>query len=210
MTTRAAWCSLIALPVAIVALARQDVDDERKERLLLGQRSFENNCLMCHGAELSRQNRLTAGQWSAEIEKMIDWGAPVPDDERSVLHEYLVDQFGSTVPRTNPGRVVPTRRLKSLPELLPLSVGNPELGERLYRVHCLNCHGSEGQGGEPGSNLVDHPVLLEPEPFRSVVRDGSGKMPGFADVLSEDDTDALLGWLRQRRYRPFADQPPST
>jgi ubiquinol-cytochrome c reductase cytochrome c subunit len=190
-----------------VAAGSSQVDDaEREVRLLLGQRSFENNCLMCHSAELSRQNALSPEQWAAEVDKMINWGAPVPDDERPLLQEFLVSRYGATVARAASARVDAARSLKELPPLVPLSdTADQARGAGYYSQHCLNCHGTQGQGGEPGSNLIEQPVLLEPERFRAVVHGGRGKMPSYAEVLNEAAMDDILAWLRTERYRPFSD-----
>src|SRR5437660_401544 len=60
-------------------------DDERQERLDLGRRSFQDNCLMCHADDIAAGQRLTAQQWVTVVDKMIGWGAPVPADQKSDL-----------------------------------------------------------------------------------------------------------------------------
>ena len=44
--------------------------------------AFENNCLMCHGAPIIESQKLTLEQWKASLAKMIDWGSPVPEEDR--------------------------------------------------------------------------------------------------------------------------------
>jgi len=51
-------------------------------------------CLRCHSADMIRQQRLTEKQWTAEINKMVGWGAVVPEDQRAALVAYLVEHFG--------------------------------------------------------------------------------------------------------------------
>lgn len=51
-------------------------------------------CLHCHSADMVRQQRLTEKQWTAEINKMVGWGAVVPEDQRAALVAYLVEHFG--------------------------------------------------------------------------------------------------------------------
>lgn len=47
------------------------------------------NCLVCHGDDVVRQQRLTAAQWSAEIDKMTGWGARIDPADRDALLAYL-------------------------------------------------------------------------------------------------------------------------
>ena len=51
-------------------------------------------CLTCHSADMLWQQRLTETQWTAEVDKMSDWGANVPKDRRQALIAYLAANFG--------------------------------------------------------------------------------------------------------------------
>lgn len=51
-------------------------------------------CLHCHSADMIRQQRLTEKQWTAEVTKMIGWGAAVPEDRKDALVAYLFEHFG--------------------------------------------------------------------------------------------------------------------
>jgi DMSO/TMAO reductase YedYZ molybdopterin-dependent catalytic subunit len=51
-------------------------------------------CLVCHDADVIRQQRLTRAQWEAEMNKMIGWGARVRDEDRVRLLDYLSSNFG--------------------------------------------------------------------------------------------------------------------
>jgi DMSO/TMAO reductase YedYZ molybdopterin-dependent catalytic subunit len=48
-----------------------------------------SNCLVCHGDDVIRQQRLTRAQWNAEINKMAGWGARLDDSARNTLLDYL-------------------------------------------------------------------------------------------------------------------------
>jgi hypothetical protein len=63
-------------------------------------------CLTCHSSDMLRQQRLTEKQWTAEMTKMIGWGADVPEDRRQALIDYLVANFG---PANDSFRPVVTR-----------------------------------------------------------------------------------------------------
>ena len=51
-------------------------------------------CLNCHSADMTLQQRLNDKQWAAEIDKMVGWGAAVPEDQKAALVAYLVEHFG--------------------------------------------------------------------------------------------------------------------
>ena len=58
---------------------------------------FRETCLVCHGDDVIRQQRLTHAQWNREIDKMTAWGADVDEDTREELVNYLLSIAG---PRT--------------------------------------------------------------------------------------------------------------
>jgi hypothetical protein len=53
----------------------------------------KQKCLACHDADLITQQRLTEAGWSRELDKMIRWGADVPDGDRDRLLEFLARHF---------------------------------------------------------------------------------------------------------------------
>ena len=56
--------------------------------------AFKTSCVTCHDDDVIRQQRLTRGQWEAEINKMVGWGAKVPVEDRDTLLDYLVGSYG--------------------------------------------------------------------------------------------------------------------
>jgi DMSO/TMAO reductase YedYZ molybdopterin-dependent catalytic subunit len=55
-------------------------------------------CVVCHDADVIRQQRLTRAQWDLEINKMTGWGARVRDEDRDRLLDYLFSNFGPRQP----------------------------------------------------------------------------------------------------------------
>jgi hypothetical protein len=49
-------------------------------------------CTACHGPDLIDQQRLTRTGWQREVEKMMRWGARVPETEKETLVEYLLSR----------------------------------------------------------------------------------------------------------------------
>jgi len=57
--------------------------------------ALKSTCLACHDEDVIRQQRLTRAQWDGEINKMVGWGAKVPDQDRSALLDYFATRYGS-------------------------------------------------------------------------------------------------------------------
>jgi hypothetical protein len=67
-------------------------------------------CLSCHSADLIRQQRMNEKQWKANVDKMIGWGAPVPEDQKDALAAYLTANFGPDNDRFEPTVTRPSAR----------------------------------------------------------------------------------------------------
>ncbi len=59
-----------------------------------GKALAQKDCLRCHSSDILRQQRLTEKQWTAVVDKMIRWGAEVPEPQKAALIAYLVRRFG--------------------------------------------------------------------------------------------------------------------
>jgi hypothetical protein len=55
---------------------------------------YQQRCIGCHEEDVIAQQRLTRAQWDREVQKMINWGAQVKEDEKKGLIDYLVARFG--------------------------------------------------------------------------------------------------------------------
>jgi mono/diheme cytochrome c family protein len=176
-------------------------DEDAAEAKMLGQRAFVENCRICHGEEMTTRQRLTTKQWTAEVEKMVNWGAPLPPEQKSTLVNYLSSTFSDKTPPPPVVAVAPGELLVEDELLLkrPVPVGDPKKGAPLYAQHCASCHGNAGQGGDLGPRLVERPILLDVVAFREPLRQGRNRMPGFSAVLRDTDVDQILGWLRTQR-----------
>lgn len=179
----------------------QDEDDDRAFERELGRRSLEGNCLMCHSDEMIVTQRLTPEQWAAEVEKMIGWGSPVPEEEKETLISYLAEAFPvegdeptfdrMTLADARSGRIPE-------PDADTLPPGDPARGLVLFTEHCATCHGADGLGGDLGMNLIAHHTLLRPAEYSAILREGRHRMPGFQFVLSDREVADTLAWLRAR------------
>jgi ubiquinol-cytochrome c reductase cytochrome c subunit len=179
---------------AQVTASVNPVDDEAEA---LGRRTFVENCLICHGEDMTTNQRLTSKQWTAEIDKMIGWGSPVPTEKKPELLQYLTGSFSEKRTRSKLVTVPPP--MKSARRDSSVLKGDLERGKGLFTKHCATCHGAKGQGGDLGTNLTEREILIEEDVYHSAVRKGVRRMPAFGQVLKTSDETDLLAWLRSLR-----------
>jgi mono/diheme cytochrome c family protein len=74
-------------------------------------------------------------------------------------------------------------------------------GEEVFLQRCFQCHSVlEGQAARLGPSLYNvskgpHPKKT-PAEIREILANGKGKMPPFKEILTQEDTDNLLAYLR--------------
>lgn len=83
---------------------------------------------------------------------------------------------------------------------ITLDPAQVQAGEKLFWANCVACHGGRAESaGAPGPDLRESGVPIDPEAFRSVVRDGAllpRAMPRFAR-FSDGQLDQLRSYIRQ-------------
>ncbi len=67
-----------------------------------GKAIADGACLTCHSSDMLRQQRLTEKQWAASVDKMVGWGAQVPESRKDALVAYLARNFGPDNDRFQP------------------------------------------------------------------------------------------------------------
>ncbi|WP_337177800.1 cytochrome c [Paludisphaera sp.] len=188
------------------ALDEDDLDDEAFIREALAKRALTANCQVCHEENMYASQRLTASQWKAEVDKMISWGAVLPESDRGPVEEFLTRRYGPDAPPFEPARValadVETREIPGDPRE-GTADGNASNGGQLYIVLCASCHGATAVGTELGPALANRAVLTHAEDYHKQVRDGLRKMPAMSGVLNAEQQRDILAWLRGLPY----DQP---
>jgi hypothetical protein len=73
--------------------ARSTRQEQAAEKVEVLPGVVTRSCLTCHEHDLIAQQRLTRAGWVREVEKMIRWGAPVSEAEKSVLVDYLAGRY---------------------------------------------------------------------------------------------------------------------
>lgn len=176
-------------------------EEEAAYREAMAKRALTDNCLICHEEGMFTGQRLTAAQWKAEVDKMISWGAMMPDADRGNVEAYLSKHFGEKSPVPPPGRVVladlPTREIPGDPKE-GSDGADLAKGGQVYLVVCASCHGPTALGTELGPALADRAVLTHAGDYHKTVRDGLRKMPAMNAMLNADQQRDILAWLRDR------------
>ncbi len=86
-------------------------------------------------------------------------------------------------------------------------MGDPEKGRDLYARYCRACHGDDGEGDGVMTSLVntkpmDHtnPASMNEinniEMVRSIKNGKGNYMPAWKDIISEDEIEALVSYIR--------------
>ena len=71
-----------------------------------------------------------------------------------------------------------------------------DAGAEVFAANCSSCHGAEGEGSPAGRSLVG--VGAENDRARHVesVTNGRGNMPAFANVLSAEEIESVVSFVR--------------
>ncbi len=198
-----------AAPAAPAPAASADDEDDGEAymREALAKQALTASCLVCPEEAMFASQRLTPAQWKSEVDKMISWGAVLPEADREPVESYLSKHFGAEEPVPAPGRIaladVKTREVPGDPRE-GTADADVAKGGQLYLIVCASCHGPTAVGTELGPALANRAVLTHAEDYHKQVRDGLRKMPAMNTVLNAEQQRDILGWLRALPY----DQPP--
>lgn len=79
-------------------------------------------------------------------------------------------------------------------------------GETIFLRHCAGCHGSEGKGdgymmlGPDPANLTGRSTTQQSDAaLLKTIHEGKPNMPSWKALLSEDDSRAVLAYIRTLR-----------
>jgi cytochrome c oxidase cbb3-type subunit 3 len=88
-----------------VAVTTAQVDDGAKVEPALASQAvilIQARCAICHTTDLIVQQRLPEDRWAATVEKMVDWGAVLSNEEKTVLLQFLTTQYSPGAPESLP------------------------------------------------------------------------------------------------------------
>lgn len=99
-----------------------------------------------------------------------EWGGPAFDPESGLLY-------------------VNSNEMAWLLKMVPRS------DKSVYGSNCASCHGDKLEGTAQGLSLKDISTRRTREQLAQIIREGTGRMPGFASVLDNATVNDLVGFL---------------
>lgn len=182
-----------------------------------GYKLFEGTCFLCHG---------TDGKGNGPLSKKLGYSvADLSSDDRvgTRTDRDLFRIIQGTAPHGTVSKDMPQwgvaisepqiRSLVAYIRFLNLSkyplTGNPELGKTIYQYRCTACHGSNGNGRGPLTNVIemkpaDHTDSVRMgqfsnEKLHNIISNGSAGaslMPAWKDILSQEEIESVVGYIR--------------
>jgi cytochrome c6 len=77
-------------------------------------------------------------------------------------------------------------------------------GADTFKVRCVMCHGTDGSGNTPAgkifkaASLTDAMVITKSDDeLHTVIKNGKNKMPPFKTQLTDEQIDAVIGYIRR-------------
>lgn len=148
-----------------------------------GRQLVAERCALCHDLAKVISVHRTKADWESITIDMMQRGVNATPVETGTMIAYLQANFSTN---TQTGTQSQQRAVST--------------GKDIFTQRCFVCHSVQ-----PGQVLIGPSVygeMREPHPkmteaqIRTIVRDGKGKMPAFKDLLTKDETDQLLAYLR--------------
>lgn len=175
----------------------------------VGADLYTDSCASCHGIEgrggfapaLATHQFLDSAS-NRQIEQLISIGIP-----GSEMVAYSLDSGG---PLTSEQVRALTTYLRSLEET---AADNPSWrqplaaeglsGRETFLLGCSRCHGTDLAGTDDGPDLGPGSEAAEDSDTRLIrqIRDGGDEMPRFGTILTEDQMQAIVDYLREEQSR---------
>jgi mono/diheme cytochrome c family protein len=91
LARRVVWLPLVAW----LAVGASAADKDKKAK---GRELFEDICSYCHSLHKVDGKELSKKEWRGLIKGMVSEGAPVTDEEFSMIVDYLAEHYGKRSP----------------------------------------------------------------------------------------------------------------
>ena len=88
--------ALLALAVSTMAVYSITAAAAAADQATLdqGRKMEQTTCIPCHSVRIIESQRLSRAAWDRELTKMTGWGWTAKPEERAVVLEYLIANFG--------------------------------------------------------------------------------------------------------------------
>lgn len=186
-------------------------------RAFEGLKLFNTSCFLCHGVDGKGQGPLSS-KLDVTVGDLTDDASMSKRSDRELFRIIQGTAPHGVINKSMPqwGMAIPEPQIRSLIAYLrflhrskhPL-IGDPELGQTVYQRRCSVCHGNNGKGGGPLTNVIemepiDHTDAAKMDKFtnerlRGMIVEGSADktlMPGWEGLLSEHAIDSVISYIR--------------
>ena len=186
-----------------------------------GRRLYVSYCQLCHGTDgrgdgpLAKAMKISPADLNTTVRSRSDTilikiitgegRQTITGRDRHNLLSDAMPEWKDVFSRSQVKELIAYLRFfgRSKHELM----GDPELGMKLYQKYCQVCHGVEGDGDGIMTSLMgimpmDHTNPNETESLSNKeisnsILDGKNRfMPAWRGVLSQDDVEALVSYIR--------------
>ncbi len=207
-------CFILLLSTSQLLLANTNTAFE-------GRRLYVSYCMLCHGSTgkgdggLSKAMKITPADLTTTVRSRSDTILKkiITGNGRQTItgrdrHNILSDAMPEWKNVFNDTQVEALiAYLRFLSRAKHKLMGNPELGHDLYQQYCHVCHGVDGDGDGIMTELIgispmDHTnpnetnYLTNDEIINSIIKGKGRFMPPWKDVLSQNDVEALVSYIR--------------
>jgi mono/diheme cytochrome c family protein len=174
---------------------------------------FQNVCGKCHPPAAVVTPRARA-QWQETINKMVDLGAKVSAEERTILLDYLSTTYapGASGGRGGRGGSGGGPTLNGAP--LDRHVVDPDAANRgrtVWVAECIECHGTSARGTDKGKNLIQSDLVLHDRYGSTLVpflAKGHPMQSGRKSAsLSQTEVADLSHFIHERVYDTLRGSP---
>lgn len=226
---RLMWVGLIVMALVVVVFPvfqiyespppAEATEDLTAFLLAQGQDVFSGECSSCHGTEgrggfgpaVGSRDYLESVD-NDQLTQLIALGVPGTE-----MAAFSIAEGGETTSREIESVTAYLRSLEENAESnpmwqTPLAVQGLS-GQDLYDLGCSGCHGTDRTGMDgAGPDLSPDSLAME-ESYEFItgrITDGRGVMPPFGTVLSAEQIDLVVSFLRGTAVGGPATQPPTT
>ena len=186
-----------------------------------GLKLYVSYCQLCHGSEgkgdgpLAKSMKITPADLTTTVRSRSDTiltkiitgegRQTITGRDRHNLISESMPEWKNIFTKNQINSLIAYLRFfgKSKHKLL----GDPKRGMEIYEEYCQVCHGEEGEGDGPMTNLIgispmDHSNpnetdTLSNELLIKSIKKGRGRyMPAWGEIISDGDIEALVSYIR--------------
>jgi mono/diheme cytochrome c family protein len=179
---------------------------------LQGAATYSTKCLPCHGAT-GMGDGFQAGNLPAPppaIGTAEIAGGARPAEWFDLVTNGRLDKFMPGFSESLNER----QRWDVVAYVLSLSLdpAGLEKGKVVYDQQCASCHGDKGQGSAsaPDWSRQDRLAVLSLQEMETLVANGKGDMPAYADKLSTEERLAVVDYVRSLSFASSSSQSAQT